>query len=240
MINKEERVSDIVQQNFLTAEVFEKYNIDFCCGGQIPLWEACEGQKVDTEKVINELREKIQQRDEETDKINALPLDELCTYIVEQHHNYVRESLPMLQQKLEKVCKAHGDDHPEVFKIKELFDQSAMELTKHMQKEEIVLFPYVKRMVKAENGQESFQSPPFGHVNEPISVMMEEHDNEGRRFEEISELSNNYTLPQGACNTFMFTYEKLREFEEDLHKHIHLENNILFPKAIELEKQLSQ
>ena len=135
---------------------------------------------------------------------------------------------------LHKVVKVHGDKHPELIEIEKLFNECAIELTTHMQKEEMILFPFVRKMV---TGAESIATPIFGTVQNPIKMMMHEHENEGDRFRKIAALTNNYTAPADACNTYTVTYLLLQEFEEDLHLHIHLENNILFPKAIALEQQ---
>ncbi len=165
------------------------------------------------------------------------PLDLLAEYIEKTHHRYVEEKIPVIRQFLDKLCSVHGERHPELFKINELFRASAGELASHMKKEELMLFPFVKRMVKAKLDNEAIQSPQFGTVENPIAMMMEEHDTEGERFREIAELTNNYTPPADACNTYKVTFAMLDEFEKDLHLHIHLENNILFPNAVKLEKQ---
>lgn len=138
---------------------------------------------------------------------------------------------------LHKVVRVHGNLHPELIEIEQLFKESAGELTAHMKKEELILFPYIRKMVEAQRSGTQVQAP-FGTVHNPIRMMMHEHDSEGERFRKIAALSNNYTPPADACNTYKVTYSLLKEFEEDLHLHIHLENNILFPKSIELENIL--
>ena len=173
----------------------------------------------------------------ETIDYKSWPLDLLAEYIEKKHHRYVEEKTPILRQFLDKLCKVHGERHPELFKINELFTASSGELASHMKKEELILFPFIKKMVKAKLENSAVQSPQFGTVENPIAMMMEEHDNEGSRFREIDALTNNYTPPADACNTYKVTYAMLQEFEKDLHLHIHLENNILFPEAIKLEQQ---
>lgn len=138
---------------------------------------------------------------------------------------------------MDKLCKFHGNHNPELFEIKEQFNALAGELAVHMKKEELILFPYIRKMVVSKNNHEEMWHPGFGTVQNPIQTMMHEHDIEGERFGKISELSSNYNPPSHVCNTYKVTYSLLKEFEDDLHLHIHLENNILFPKAIELEKE---
>ena len=165
------------------------------------------------------------------------PLDLLVDYIEKKHHRYVAEKVPVLLQFLNKLCKVHGERHPELLKINAHFTASAGELAAHMKKEELILFPFVKKMIHATMAQSAIEVPRFGTVENPIAMMKDEHDNEGVRFREIAKLTNNYTPPTDACNTYRVTYAMLEEFEKDLHLHIHLENNILFPEAIKLEKQ---
>jgi len=168
------------------------------------------------------------------------PLDLLADYIEKTHHRYVEEKIPVLLQFLDKLNKVHGERHPELFEINELFKGCAGELTQHMKKEELILFPFIKNMVKASINHQFIQEPSFGTVENPIAMMMEEHDAEGERFRKIVLLTNNYTVPSDACSTYRVTFAMLQEFEQDLHKHIHLENNILFPKAMALEKTFSE
>ena len=151
----------------------------------------------------------------------------------------MEEKTQVILPFLDKLGKVHGAGHPELFEINELFKGCAGELAQHMKKEELILFPFVKKMVAASLTDELIVQPHFGTVQNPIAMMMEEHDNEGERFRKIALLTNNYTPPADACNTYRVTFSMLEEFEQDLHKHIHLENNILFPKAAALEKKFS-
>jgi regulator of cell morphogenesis and NO signaling len=141
-------------------------------------------------------------------------------------------------QFLDKLCKVHGDRHPELFRIHELFVGCAQELAQHMKKEELMLFPFIRKMVDASITGRPLDQPHFGTVQNPVAMMMHEHDGEGERFREIASLTDNYNPPADACNTYRVTFAMLKEFEEDLHKHIHLENNILFPASVELEKKI--
>ncbi len=154
------------------------------------------------------------------------------------YHRYVEEKIQEIKSYLGKICKVHGNHHPELFEINELFHACAGELAMHMKKEELILFPFIRKMVKAKLQGTPLDASHFGTVENPINMMKHEHDAEGERFRKIFQLSNSYTPPQDACNTYKVTFALLKEFEEDLHLHIHLENNILFPKAVEMEKLL--
>jgi regulator of cell morphogenesis and NO signaling len=162
-------------------------------------------------------------------------MDLLADYIEKKHHRYVEHKIPELKSYLSKVAKVHGERHPELLEIEALFTAAAHELLSHMRKEELILFPFVRNMTS----NSDFQQPPFGTVVNPIEMMKQEHDTEGERFRKISALSNQYTPPLDACTTYKVAFALLKEFEEDLHFHIHLENNILFPKAIETEKKMN-
>lgn len=230
-------VGEIVRQNFKTAQIFENINIDFCCGGEIPLSEACKKSGVDINNLIPEIEATLNLSDPDSKYIESLSLDKLCDYIVDRHHSYVNESIPLMNQKLQKLCDVHREKHPELFEIRDHFATTAGNLTIHMKKEELILFPYIHNMVRHEHGEpaKSFES---GNILELINQMEEEHQAEGERFVKISGLSNNYMIPPDGCNTYDVTFKNLKEFDQDLHRHIHLENNILFKKAIELEKKL--
>jgi regulator of cell morphogenesis and NO signaling len=234
-INTKRKIADIVNNNLKAADVFEKYNIDFCCGGQVSIEEACREKGINQQQLVSEL-EQQNGNDDGAAYIRQLDAAQLCDHIEAHHHAYITESIPILQQYLEKVCSVHGDNHPEVHKIRQLFDESAGALTQHMKKEELILFPFIRKLEAARQHGDTPEKPQFGHVKHPITMMREEHDTEGARFEEIALLSEGYNPPPDACNTFMGLYNKLEEFEKDLHRHIHLENNILFPNAGKMYK----
>ncbi|AXP80968.1 Iron-sulfur cluster repair protein YtfE [Mariniflexile rhizosphaerae] len=235
--NTQKQIGHFVAEDFRTAAVFTKYKIDFCCNGNRTIEEACTKKGIDSNMLIDELETVLSSKTDQTIDYKSWPLDLLAEYIEKKHHRYVEEKIPILRQFLDKLCNVHGERHPELFEINKLFTASAGELTAHMRKEELVLFPFVKRMVNAKLGHTTIQPPPFGTVENPIAMMMQEHDNEGVRFRQIAELTNNYTPPADGCNTYIVTFAMLNEFEQDLHLHIHLENNILFPEAIKLEQQ---
>jgi len=237
--NLQKPIGQYVADDFRTAAIFSKYKIDFCCNGNRTVAEACNKKGIDSTILMDEINTVLNNKRGETIDYKSWPLDLLVEYIEKKHHRYVEEKIPVLRQFLDKLCRVHGERHPELFKINELFTASAGELASHMKKEELILFPFVKKMVKAKLENGAIQSPQFGTVENPITMMMEEHDNEGQRFRDIAELTDNYNPPADACNTYKVTYAMLDEFEKDLHLHIHLENNILFPEAIKLEQQFS-
>ena len=235
MLTKEKTIGEFVAADFRAAEVFRKYKIDFCCKGNRTIEEACENKKVEPSEIYEDL-EKISQGKSGDIDFNSWPLDLLADYVEKTHHRYVEENTAVLIQYLNKLCKVHGDRHPELFEINDLFLESAKDLGAHMKKEELILFPFIKKMVVAKQKGESLETPHFGSVESPVAMMKHEHTVEGDRFVKIAELTNNYQFPDDACGTYQVTYKMLEDFEKDLHTHIHLENNILFPKAIALEK----
>ena len=234
---KDKTIGSFVAQDFRTAAVFSKYKIDFCCKGNRTVTEVCEKQGIDADDLLQNVTEVLQTASNSGIDFNSWPLDLLADYIEKTHHRYVEEKSQVLLPFLDKLCKVHGGNHPELFQINELFTGCAGELSQHMKKEELMLFPFIKRMVKTKESEEILSQPSFGSVANPIEMMMHEHDNEGERFREIAALTDNYNPPADACTTYRVTFSMLKEFEEDLHKHIHLENNILFPKAVLLEKE---
>jgi len=236
-IRKDSKVGEIVKENYKTAQIFDRNNIDFCCGGGITLEKACEKANVEYNALLPELEAAILVNDPDSKYFNSIELNELCDYIERRHHSYVTDNIPFLQQKLQKLCDVHGENHPELYKVQELFALSAGNLSAHMKKEELVLFPYIRRLVAHKNGDSSLASE-FGGINAPIQTMLSEHQAEGERFFEIAAITSNYTCPPDGCNTFRITYQTLSDFEQDLHRHFHLENNILFLKALALEKEI--
>ncbi len=222
------------------TRVFEKLGIDYCCGGQKPLDEACRAAKLDVDEVIRRLEESERgesERSAEGRDWSGARLSELTAYIVARHHGYVRQESPRLEQLLAKVVSVHGQNHPELGRIQEAFEALAAELASHMFKEEQVLFPYIDEMQAAVDRGQPVPPPFFGTVRNPIQMMMAEHDGAGEKLRDMREASANYTLPADACVSYQTLYKTLQEFERDLHQHIHLENNILFPRALEMERR---
>lgn len=230
-------VAQVVSDNIKAAHVFKKYGIDFCCGGGISVQKACEKKNLDTAALCAEIAEEIQ-KDSRMPNYKAWSLPFLIDYIVNTHHVYVTESLNILNQYVEKVARVHGQSHPPLLAIQHLYHQLADELSLHLKKEEAILFPYIKSLAAAKDQHTAFYQPPFGTVNNPIAMMRAEHDTAGEICKQIADLTQQYQAPEWACNTFKAMYAKLQEFEDDLHIHVHLENNILFPSAALLEKEV--
>lgn len=239
---QEKTIGEMVAEDYRTAAVFKKYEIDFCCNGNRSLEQACNNNIVSINAVKNDLRLVMESSGNKENVVNdfaSWPLDLLVSYIEKKHHRYVTKQIPVLKAYLDKLCKVHGEKHPEVLEINSLFSSCAAELSSHMKKEEQVLFPYIMSMVAVKEEIAPSFSASFGSVQNPISMMMQEHETEGQRFRKIKELSGNYMPPPDACNTYRVTYALLQEFEDDLHLHIHLENNILFPRSVEMEATLA-
>ncbi|NER13652.1 iron-sulfur cluster repair di-iron protein [Leptobacterium flavescens] len=235
---EDKTVAEVVSENIKTAHIFKKHGIDFCCGGGISIKKACEKQEVDY-KLIEEELLNVDADVSRAYDYNNWNLDFLIDHIINVHHTYVEESIPLIIQYSDRVAKVHGHHYTEVVEINRLFKEVAGELAAHLQKEEIILFPYIKKLLAMQKEGVKTTPPPFGSVNNPIQMMETEHEDAGDIFKQIALLSNNYTPPEGACNTFKALYSKLQEFEDDLHRHIHLENNILHPKALDLEASLA-
>lgn len=236
----ENKVGDVVAQDPRTAAIFEKYGIDFCCKGKFSIDEACQRKNIMTEEVMRELKLLFQAKRETTADHIAWPAAMLADYIENKHHKYVASTIPALLAYLDKLTAKHGERYPALLEVHELFLASANELTMHMKKEEMVLFPRIRKMTSLISQAGTPITLPPGSLGIPISVMMAEHENEGERFAKIEALTNQFTPPADACNTHIVTYSLLKEFVNDLHMHIHLENNILFPKALEMEKALTK
>lgn len=229
-------VGEMVVADYRKAEVFRKFGIDYCCGGKKPLEEVCLKKGVDPNLVRQEL-EKLDQAPTEVEQtFQDWDLDKLTDHIVGKHHQYVAESLPILYELSTKVARVHGERHPELLDIARRFAEIAQELQMHMMKEEKVLFPYINQMAKAHRLGFPIPSPAFGSVSNPIQMMESEHEAAGSGMEDIRQWSHHYTPPLDACTSYRVLFAKLSEFEQDLHQHVHLENNLLFPKAIALEK----
>ncbi|MBL7923642.1 MAG: iron-sulfur cluster repair di-iron protein [Bacteroidia bacterium] len=229
-------VGELVAEDYRTAAIFKSKKIDFCCNGNRSISEVCKSKDLDASALIEELKQVTRDQDEPLFDFRSWPADFLADYIEKRHHRYVESKISEIMPYLDKVVKVHGQHHPELVEIQEQFSSAAGELAAHMKKEELILFPYIRNLVAAEQKGERLPNPHFGTVENPVAMMKEEHNVEGERFRRIAELSSNYIAPEEACNTYRVTFALLKEFEADLHLHIHLENNILFPKAIEMEK----
>lgn len=233
-------VREIALEMPCATRVFEKLGIDYCCGGQRTMEEACAAAGIDLTDVTRALKEAAQQQaaSGEITDFTLMTLTELIGYILEKHHVFTKEELSRLDSLVAKVCSAHGQRHAELLRVQQLFGDLKNDLQPHMFKEEMVLFPYIVRMEEAARRQGQVMPPPFGTVRNPVRMMSFEHDHAGDILRELREVSGNYTVPQDGCISYRTLYEALENFERDLHEHIHLENNLLFPRAVELENSL--
>ena len=235
MATAETTVREIALDQPASIRVFERLGIDYCCGGRKPLAQACAERSLDLQSVLAALESTGASKDASTDWATA-PLESLCEHIVTTHHEYVRREIPRLGQFATKVVARHGGDRAELPQIEQLIKTAGDELLEHLGKEEAMLFPYITNLERnlATCGPRSLGC--FGAVRNPIRVMMAEHDAAGEILARIRALSHDYTPPEGACPTYRGFYQGLAEFESDLHRHVHLENNVLFPRAIEMEE----
>jgi regulator of cell morphogenesis and NO signaling len=235
----EKTVRELAVENPASTRVFEKLGIDYCCGGNRSLREACQSANLRVDEVLDSLEKAdLATRPAENEREwQAEPLASLIGHIQNTHHKYTREEIARLGPLFEKVCSVHGKNHSELFEVREIFQGLAQELTSHMMKEEMILFPYVLGMEANGSGNGPVVRPPFGSVQNPISMMEHEHDSAGNALRAMKEASSGYSSPGDACISYQTLYKALAAFEADLHQHIHLENNILFPRAVALEKQ---
>ena len=224
-----------------STRVFEKLGIDYCCGGGQRLEQACQSANLPLEQVIDSLEmADIAARSTQKDRDwQREPLSDLVAHIQNTHHKYTREAIARLGPLANKVYSVHGKNHSELAEIRIAFGVLSQELTTHMLKEDSVLFPHIVRMEESVIQKEPVLPPPFGTVRNPVAMMMHEHDVAGIALRDLRRASNGYTAPPDACVSYQTLYQALAEFETDLHQHIHLENNILFPRAIEMERACS-
>ncbi len=219
------------------TRIFEELKIDYCCGGSVPLDEACSAAGVAVDSVMRLLEEsaKAGLQNGATTEFQTAPLTELMTYIVDKHHLFTRQEMDRLRSLLDKVCSVHGQNHPELLRVQALFGELCADLVPHMFKEEQVLFPYIQRMEQAGRNSREMPPSPFGTVRNPVRMMMMEHDAVGDLLKKLRETSSDYTVPPDGCISYQTLYQAMEAFEQDLHQHIHLENNVLFPRAVEME-----
>lgn len=235
MATATQTVREIALEQPTSIRVFESLGIDYCCGGRKPLSEACEARSLEVDKVIAALEAAASGPAAPADDLTAKSLTGLCAHIVATHHEYVRRELPRLAALAQKVVNRHGDTHPELPVIQATLTRLAEELTEHLAKEEAVLFPFIGKLERAVAEGAPKPKGCFGTVANPIAMMTQEHDDAGTLLQVLRTKSNQYTTPEGACPTYHAFYDGLREFEQDLHQHIHLENNVLFPRAVAME-----
>ena len=228
----ERMVGDVVAEDYRRAAVFQRHGIDFCCGGSRSVRSACEEVGADYEAVASSL-EKVGANGTPVEDPGEWALDALADHIVERHHGYVRETLPVLRQFAGKVAKVHGGRHGELLEIRDLVEELAVEMERHMAEEETVLFPRIRVLVSGSD--DGAGDDAADAVSGAVPPLEDDHDHAGALMARIRELSGGFQPPADACNTYRATYAKLEEFEADLHRHVHLENNVLFPRAVEAE-----
>lgn len=221
------------------TRIFENLGIDYCCGGGKSLEDACVQAKIPVQDVL----QKLQQTSAPAASVSDLPdfrqtdLSELVSHIINTHHAYVKQEIPRLQKLLAKVVSVHGQNHPELFEAQHVFGGLAAELVSHMMKEEMVLFPYVVQLERTVQSGKRAPAAPFGTVNNPVHMMEMEHEAAGNALKQLRSSTGDYTPPPDACFSYNTLFAALKDFETDLHQHIHLENNILFPRAIAMEQE---
>jgi regulator of cell morphogenesis and NO signaling len=232
----ESTVGQLVVERPSRARLFEKLGIDYCCGGKKPLSQAISEKGLDAQRVVAELEHEITAGDHLSNDRDwsTASLTDLCDHVEKVHHGYLKDELPRLEFLTHKVASRHGDRHPELIEIHDIFRKLQDELVSHMMKEERVLFPICRQLDKAEKPLATH----CGTIGNPIAQMVHEHDDAGAALARINELTSNYAPPADACNTYRATFDSLRQLEHDMHQHVHKENNILFPKAQRMEKLL--
>ncbi|WP_447077534.1 iron-sulfur cluster repair di-iron protein [Shewanella algae] len=227
-ISLERRVGELVAEDFRNAHVFSRFGIDFCCGGGRSLASACERAGAEPTEVLHALSQ-LAAEGKPDDALAKLPLDELIDHIEATHHKYIRDTAPLLLEYAQKMVRAHGEHYEEIKPLAGWIRALMDDLLPHLQKEEQILFPAIRALSQ---GQEF--NACFGHIGNPIRAMEYEHDEAGQILAKLQQLTNHYQAPEHACTTWRVCYATLAEFEADLHRHIHLENNLLFPKALAL------
>lgn len=231
----ETKLRDIAVSNTQARQVLEDAHLDYCCGGSQSLHEACSGADVSAEEILERLQKNSRDVNADAKAWASAPLSDLTQHIRGKHHRYVRAAIPRIRDLAAKVKAKHGPNHAEIAVIEGVFARVGQEMIMHMQKEEQILFPYIEALERASNGGGELEPPFFGTVRNPIQAMMKEHDSAGDGVKQIRTASRDYAAPADACPSYRALYQELREFEADLHQHVHLENNILFPRAVEME-----
>jgi regulator of cell morphogenesis and NO signaling len=236
-LDSTQSVREIVQQYPATVPVFEAHGIDYCCGGGKSLEEACSTKKIPLNRVVSDLAGALVARPDENDgQWMTSSLKELSAHIVERYHGYAKRELPRLAALAEKVQGRHGHMYPELHQLREVVDALTSEMSTHMLKEEQVLFPRICVIEQSAKNGTDLEPAFFGALINPIRHMMSDHDDTGHLLQSIREATHGYKLPEKACMSFQALYHGLVDFEKDTHRHIHLENNVLFPRALDLEK----
>lgn len=231
-------IREIAVEAPASIRVFEEYKIDFCCGGGRTFSDACHSAGVTPEIVSEKIYRVLDDKAENAEILQQKNATELIDYIVAKHHIFTKSEITRLSALMEKVCRKHGAAHQELFALQKSFSELCADLTPHMMKEENVLFPFIKHLEMSEANNLSSPHPPFGTVKNPVRMMMMEHDTAGDILHQMREITKDYVLPEGVCPSFQALYFGLEALEKDLHIHIHLENNVLFPNAVKLEQEV--
>jgi regulator of cell morphogenesis and NO signaling len=227
-------VGELVAKDYRVSRIFESYGIDFCCGGNVALATVCREKGIDADELYGELAKMSDEPIDRGQNFGEWELSFLADYIVNTHHAYLKDETSAIAAYAHKIAQVHGEHHPEAVDIMQIFDKIAADLALHLHQEEELLFPAIKKMVALKQRGSELASKDVEALRSELKTLTHEHDEIGAAIHEIRRLSQDYTVPDDVCNTFMLTYKKLKEFEDDLHKHVHLENNILFPKAAKL------
>lgn len=227
-------IGEIVASDYRTAKVFENHGIDFCCGGKVALSAICREKGINPDILLREIEAIKTEQIDRSQNYTSWELPFLVDYIINTHHAYLKENNEQLAGYARKIAEVHGAHHPEVIEISAIFDKIVRDMAAHLQEEEEVFFPAIKRAATERKAGNAPAQGDLEVIKEFLAKLGREHEEIGDAIHTIRHLSKDYAIPEDTCNTFMITYRKLREFEEDLHKHVHLENNILFPKASQL------
>lgn len=230
----EKTVGEIVADDYRTARVFESHRIDFCCGGKVALAAICKEKGIDLAAIIEELKAVKREPVERNQNYASWELPFLADYIVNAHHTYLKENTGQIAAYAHKIAAVHGAHHPEVIEISAIFDKIAIDMAAHLREEEEIFFPAVKRVDAAGKAGSAPEARDIETIKNSLKKLSHEHEVIGDEVHTIRRLAKEYVVPGDVCNTFMVTYQKLKEFEDDLHKHVHLENNILFLRAAQL------
>jgi regulator of cell morphogenesis and NO signaling len=234
MNTTERTIGEIVADDYRTAKVFESHKIDFCCGGNVTLAAACKGKGLDLASITRELDAVKDEPIERSQNYATWELPFLADYIINAHHTYLKENTGQIGAYAHKIADVHGGHHPEVVEIAAIFDNIAHDMATHLREEEDIFFPAIKRVDAARKAGLIPVENDIETIKTSLRKLSHEHEVIGEAIHTIRHLAKGYAIPNDVCNTFVVTYRKLKEFEDDLHKHVHLENNILFLKAAQL------
>ena len=230
-------IREIISKDQRSALVFRAFGIDFSGLGAMNLQDACARKDVNSKDLVEKLEEAFALANDEIDDFRSWPLDQLAAYIETKYHGLIRERVPVIERFLERIVKVHGGLEPNLKRVKSLFDHSTRELLDHLRREELIIFPFIRKIVSGGKSKDFLLGPSFQDVRKTIFTLMEDHDQEGKYLEEIRSLTRNFSPPEYACDTYKVAFVLLKEFDLSMHQHIHLERDILFPGAIQLKIQ---